>query len=110
VWTALPFLGTREAEQLLPVDVSCTNDAGVLARSARFAGISATAGTGGRVSFDVWWRDESRAGRVATVRRVRGREFKDQVLIRRNERVGQKGRRYVNGDSAPAAFERLLCL
>jgi hypothetical protein len=105
----LPLLGSGEIEQLPPVDVLGADDAWVLTRPARFTGVCAAARAGCYISLDVGWRDESRTRRIGTVRGVRCGEFQDEVLIRRDEVVGEEARHCVYRDPASTAFKRLLC-
>jgi hypothetical protein len=108
MWTLLPFLGTCEIEQLPAIDVSCTDDARVLATSACFACIGATARACGGVCPDIRGRDEGGARRIGTVSRVRSGEFENQVLIRRDEVVGQEASCRINGDLISTALEGLF--
>ena len=106
----LPLLAICEVQQLLPINVCCTDRAWVLAPLARVAGIGVTARTVRRVSLDTRRWDEARARRVGTVCGVWGGEFEDEVLVHGNEVGVQESRYSLDRDSVTTALEWLLLL
>ena len=108
MWTLLPLLAVGETEQFLSVDVSFTDDPGMLEGFARCAGIGATARASCRICSNFGRRDESRAMRIGTVRGVRCGKFENQVSIRGDQFARHELDDRIDGYSLSTAFERLL--